>query len=52
VHEQRLYQLIRQSGDVGEHVFSIEFPDAEFKPIRLLSGEDVMSLKTALTMGG
>jgi cytochrome c biogenesis protein CcdA/thiol-disulfide isomerase/thioredoxin len=24
---QRLYQLIRQSGDVGEHVFSIEFPD-------------------------
>ena len=28
VHEQRLYQLIRQSGDVGEHVFSIEFPDA------------------------
>jgi cytochrome c biogenesis protein CcdA/thiol-disulfide isomerase/thioredoxin len=27
VTEQRLYQLIRQSGDVGEHVFSIEFPD-------------------------
>jgi cytochrome c biogenesis protein CcdA/thiol-disulfide isomerase/thioredoxin len=25
---QRLYQLIRQSGDVGEHVFSIEFLDA------------------------
>jgi cytochrome c biogenesis protein CcdA/thiol-disulfide isomerase/thioredoxin len=24
---QRLYQLIRQSGDVGEHVFSIEFLD-------------------------
>jgi cytochrome c biogenesis protein CcdA/thiol-disulfide isomerase/thioredoxin len=24
---QRLYQLIRQSGDVGEHVFSIEFFD-------------------------
>jgi thiol-disulfide isomerase/thioredoxin len=28
VTEQRLYQLIRQSGDVREHVFSIEFPDA------------------------
>jgi cytochrome c biogenesis protein CcdA/thiol-disulfide isomerase/thioredoxin len=25
---QRLYQLIRQSGDVGAHVFSIEFLDA------------------------
>jgi cytochrome c biogenesis protein CcdA/thiol-disulfide isomerase/thioredoxin len=24
---QRLYQLIRQSGDIGEHVFSIEFLD-------------------------
>jgi cytochrome c biogenesis protein CcdA/thiol-disulfide isomerase/thioredoxin len=24
---QRLYQLIRQSGDVGEHVFSIQFLD-------------------------
>jgi cytochrome c biogenesis protein CcdA/thiol-disulfide isomerase/thioredoxin len=24
---QRLYQLIRQSGDVGEHLFSIEFLD-------------------------
>jgi cytochrome c biogenesis protein CcdA/thiol-disulfide isomerase/thioredoxin len=29
VTEQRLYQLIRQSGDVGEHVFSIEFPDGD-----------------------
>jgi cytochrome c biogenesis protein CcdA/thiol-disulfide isomerase/thioredoxin len=28
VDEQRLYQLIRQSGDVREHVFSIEFLDA------------------------
>ncbi|HWZ48505.1 MAG TPA: thioredoxin family protein, partial [Herbaspirillum sp.] len=27
ITEQRLYQLIRQSGDVGEHTFSIEFPD-------------------------
>jgi cytochrome c biogenesis protein CcdA/thiol-disulfide isomerase/thioredoxin len=27
VKEQRLYQLIRQSGDVREHVFSIEFLD-------------------------
>lgn len=27
IKEQRLYQLIRQSGDVGEHTFSIEFPD-------------------------
>jgi thiol-disulfide isomerase/thioredoxin len=27
VTEQRLYQLIRQSGDVHEHVFSIEFLD-------------------------
>jgi thiol-disulfide isomerase/thioredoxin len=25
VHDQRLYQLIRQSGLIGEHVFSIEF---------------------------
>jgi cytochrome c biogenesis protein CcdA/thiol-disulfide isomerase/thioredoxin len=29
VDGQRLYQLIRQSGDVREHVFSIEFPDAD-----------------------
>jgi hypothetical protein len=28
VHEQRLYQLIRQSGDVREHEFSIRFLDA------------------------
>lgn len=28
VGEQRLYQLIRQSGDVGEHTFVIEFLDA------------------------
>jgi hypothetical protein len=27
VHEQRLYQLIRQSRDVTEHTFSIEFLD-------------------------
>ena len=27
VREQRLYQLIRQSGTVGEHTFSIEFLD-------------------------
>ena len=27
VTEQRLYQLIRQSGEVQEHVFSIEFLD-------------------------
>jgi len=27
VGEQRLYQLIRQSGDVGEHTFVIEFLD-------------------------
>jgi cytochrome c biogenesis protein CcdA/thiol-disulfide isomerase/thioredoxin len=27
ITEQRLYQLIRQSADVGEHVFSIEFLD-------------------------
>jgi cytochrome c biogenesis protein CcdA/thiol-disulfide isomerase/thioredoxin len=27
VKEQRLYQLIRQSNDVGDHVFSIEFLD-------------------------
>jgi cytochrome c biogenesis protein CcdA/thiol-disulfide isomerase/thioredoxin len=27
IDQQRLYQLIRQSGDVGEHVFSIEFLD-------------------------
>jgi hypothetical protein len=25
---QRLYQLIRQSGAIGEHVFSITFEDA------------------------
>jgi hypothetical protein len=28
VDGERLYQLIRQSGDVREHVFSIEFQDA------------------------
>ena len=28
VHEQRLYQLIRQKGAVGEHEFAIEFLDA------------------------
>ncbi len=27
IDRQRLYQLIRQAGDVGEHVFSIEFLD-------------------------
>ncbi len=27
IKEQRLYQLLRQSGEVGEHVFSIEFLD-------------------------
>jgi len=27
IHEQRLYQLIRQSKGVGEHTFSIEFLD-------------------------
>jgi hypothetical protein len=27
VREQRLYQLIRQSGDVHEHEFSVEFLD-------------------------
>ncbi len=27
INEQRLYQLIRQSGEVGEHVFSVEFLD-------------------------
>lgn len=28
ITEQRLYQLIRQQGDIGEHTFSIEFLDA------------------------
>jgi cytochrome c biogenesis protein CcdA/thiol-disulfide isomerase/thioredoxin len=28
IKEERLYQLIRQAGAVGEHTFSIEFPDA------------------------
>ncbi len=28
IKEQRLYQLIRQAGSVGEHVFSIEFLDS------------------------
>jgi hypothetical protein len=27
ITEQRLYQLLRQPGDVGEHVFTIEFLD-------------------------
>jgi cytochrome c biogenesis protein CcdA/thiol-disulfide isomerase/thioredoxin len=27
IREQRLYQLIRQSGEVGQHAFSIEFED-------------------------
>lgn len=29
IKEQRLYQLIRQAAEVGEHVFSIEFLDAD-----------------------
>jgi cytochrome c biogenesis protein CcdA/thiol-disulfide isomerase/thioredoxin len=29
IQEQRLYQLIRQSGEVGAHVFSIEFLDSD-----------------------
>jgi hypothetical protein len=29
IKEQRLYQLIRQAAAVGEHVFSIEFLDAD-----------------------
>jgi hypothetical protein len=31
IQEQRLYQLIRQSGDIADHTFRIEFldPDAE-----------------------
>jgi cytochrome c biogenesis protein CcdA/thiol-disulfide isomerase/thioredoxin len=28
IDAQRLYQLIRQSGDIGEHVFTIEFLDS------------------------
>jgi cytochrome c biogenesis protein CcdA/thiol-disulfide isomerase/thioredoxin len=28
IRQQRLYQLIRQSGEVGQHVFSIEFEDS------------------------
>jgi len=28
IDQQRLYQLIRQDGEVGEHVFAIEFLDA------------------------
>jgi hypothetical protein len=28
IREQRLYQLIRQSGEIGAHTFRIEFPDA------------------------
>jgi hypothetical protein len=28
VNEQRLYQLLRQSGDIRDHTFSIEFLDA------------------------
>jgi len=27
IREQRLYQLIRQSGEIGDHTFRIEFPD-------------------------
>ncbi len=29
IKDQRLYQLIRQSSDVGKHVFSIEFLDSD-----------------------
>jgi len=29
VKDQRLYQLIRRSDDVGEHLFSIEFLDSD-----------------------
>jgi hypothetical protein len=28
VKEQRLYQLVRQPGDVADHTFTIEFLDA------------------------
>jgi hypothetical protein len=28
VHEQRLYQLIRQSGAIGDRTFTVEFLDA------------------------
>jgi hypothetical protein len=28
IDRQRLYQLIRQTGEVGEHTFSIEFLDS------------------------
>jgi thiol-disulfide isomerase/thioredoxin len=28
IREQRLYQLIRQSGEIGQHVFSIDFEDS------------------------
>jgi Thioredoxin like C-terminal domain len=31
ITEQRLYQLIRQAADVGEHVFTIEFLDTGAK---------------------
>jgi hypothetical protein len=29
IHEQRLYQLIRQSGNIKNRVFRIEFLDAD-----------------------
>jgi len=28
IREQRLYQLIRQDGEIGDHIFRIEFQDA------------------------
>ncbi len=31
IKDQRLYQLIRQSGEVGEHVFSIDFLDNDVR---------------------
>jgi len=41
VTQQRLYQLVRQSGEVADHTFTIEFLDPACRPSRSLSAEGV-----------
>jgi len=38
VREHRLYQLIRQTGSVGEHTFSIQFLDADVQAFAFTFG--------------
>jgi Thioredoxin like C-terminal domain len=38
VREHRLYQLIRQTGSVGEHTFTIEFLDPDVRAFAFTFG--------------